>query len=61
MKKTTLLAFVVVLSAAVGALTAMYFYLRKREAELDEYEQILFDSDWNYEQTDMAEMAEVEA
>ncbi len=56
MKKTTLLAIVVVLSAIVGALAAMFVYLKKREAELDEYEQILFDSDWNYEQAEMAEI-----
>ncbi len=61
MKKATLISFVVVLSAAVGALVAMFVYLRKREAELDEYEQILFDCDVNYEQADMSEIAEMES
>ena len=42
MKKSTLVAIIAFLSAVVGALGAMFFYLRRREAELDEYEQLLF-------------------
>ncbi len=56
MKKTTLLSFIIVLSAVVGALTAMFIYLRKREEELKEYEQILFDGDWEYDQSEIPDV-----
>lgn len=42
MKKSTFAAIVLFLSAAVGALTAAWLYIRRREKELDEYEQLLF-------------------
>ncbi len=37
MKKSTLIAIVAFLSAVAGALAAAFVYLRRREAELDEY------------------------
>ena len=42
MKKSTVVALLVFLSAVAGALAAGYCYLLKREKELDEYEQMLF-------------------
>lgn len=46
MKKTgTFAAMILFLSAAVGALTAAWLYIRRREKELDEYEQLLFSDD----------------
>ncbi len=42
MKKTGLIAAVAALSAAAGALTVGALYLRRREKELDEYEELLF-------------------
>ena len=47
MKKSTLVALLVFLSAVAGALAAAYFYLVKREKELDEYEQMLFSEDYD--------------
>ncbi len=44
-KSTTLVALALFLSAAVGALTAAWLYIRRREKELDEYEQLLFSED----------------
>ena len=52
MKKSTLVALLVFLSAVAGALAAGYCYLLKREKELDEYEQMLFSED--YEEDDAA-------
>ena len=52
MKKSTLVALLVFLSAVAGALAAGYCYLLKREKELDEYEQMLFSED--YEEDDDA-------
>ena len=49
MKKSTLAIMIVVLAAIAGALTTCYFYLRRREAELDEYEQLLFSEDFSNE------------
>ena len=46
MKKSTLIAIVAGLSAIAGALGAMFLYLRRREAELDEYEHLLFSEDF---------------
>ena len=46
MKKSTLVALLVFLSAIAGALAAAYFYLARREKELDEYEQMLFSEDY---------------
>ena len=46
MKKTgTFAAVILFLSAALGALTAAWLYIRRREKELDEYEQLLFSDD----------------
>lgn len=49
MKKSTFVSLLVVLAAIVGALTAAFLYLRRREAELDEYEQLLFSEDFSHE------------
>ena len=49
MKKSTLVALLVVLAAVAGALGALYFYVLRREKELDEYEQLLFSEDFNDE------------
>ncbi|MEG2924253.1 MAG: hypothetical protein RR848_07265 [Oscillospiraceae bacterium] len=46
MKKSTLIAWVAFFSAIAGALAAAYFYIQRREAELDEYEQLLFSEDF---------------
>lgn len=56
MKKSTFAAVLVFLSAIAGALGAIYLYLRRREAELDEYEQLLFSEDFSHE--DAAKPAE---
>ena len=50
MKKSTLIAIVAFLSAVAGALAAAFVYLRRREAELDEYEQLLFSEDFSHEE-----------
>ena len=42
MKQSTFVALVLMLAAAVGALTAAWLYVRRREKELDESEQQLF-------------------
>ncbi|WP_367925650.1 hypothetical protein [uncultured Ruthenibacterium sp.] len=52
MKKSTLIAIVAFLSAVAGALAAAFVYLRRREAELDEYEQLLFSEDFSHEEPD---------
>lgn len=46
-KTTTFVAIILFLSAAVGALTAAWLYIRRREKELDEYEQLLFSEDFD--------------
>ena len=40
------------LAAAVGALVAGALYLRRREKELDEYEQLLFSEDFSDDEAD---------
>ena len=45
MKKSTVIALVIALAAVAGALVALYFYLMRREKELEEYEQLLFSED----------------
>lgn len=57
MKQSTLVALVLLLAAAVGAVTAGWLYVRRREKELDEYEQLLFSEDYDEE----GETAEGEA
>ena len=49
MKNSTFAAILMFLAAAVGGLVAAALYLRRREAELDEYEQLLFSEDFKDE------------
>lgn len=46
-KKSTFVALLVALAAVAGVLGALYFYVLRREKELDEYEQLLFSEDFN--------------
>lgn len=46
MRKSTILAWVALFSAIAGALAAAYFYIQRREQELDEYENLLFSEDF---------------
>ena len=50
MKQSTFGALVLMLAAGVGALTAAWLYVRRREKELDEYEQLLFSEDMDEEE-----------
>ncbi len=50
MKKTACISLFVVFAAIAGALITMYIYLRRREQEVYEYEQMLFNEDFNYEE-----------
>lgn len=52
MKKSTLIAWVAFFSAIAGALAAAYYYIQRREKELEEYEQLLFSEDFNDETPD---------
>ena len=52
MKNTTFAAIRMFLAAAVGALVAGALYLRRREKELDEYEQLLFSEDFSDDEAD---------
>ena len=52
MKNTTFAAILMFLAAAVGALVAGALYLRRREKELDEYEQLLFSEDFSDDEAD---------
>lgn len=45
MKKSYLIAVIAALAAVAGALAAVAIYLRRREKELDEYENLLFGED----------------
>ena len=56
MKKSTF----ALLAAIAGALGAAFFYLRRREEELDEYEQLLFSEDYSDEMGEMPKQAEEE-
>ena len=49
MKKSCLIAVIATLAAVAGALAAVAVYLRRREKELDEYEQLLFSEDFKDE------------
>ncbi|MFR1784920.1 MAG: hypothetical protein ACLSWY_02330 [Ruthenibacterium lactatiformans] len=60
MKKSTFAAILVFFAAIAGALTAAYMYLRRREAELDEYEQLLFSEDFSHEEPAAEETAAAE-
>ena len=55
MKKSTVIALLVALAAVAGVLGALYFYVLRREKELDEYEQLLFSEDFNDDFMDDAE------
>lgn len=57
MKNTTFAAILMFLAAAVGALVAGALYLRRREKELDEYEQLLFSEDLDEEEAPAEEAA----
>ncbi len=46
-KKSTFAAILAFIAAATGALVAAALYIRRREKELDEYEQLLFSEDFN--------------
>jgi hypothetical protein len=46
-KKSTVVAIFVALAAVAGVLAALYFYVLRREKELDEYEQLLFSEDFS--------------
>ena len=50
MKHSTFVAVLLFLASAVGALTAAWLYIRRREKELDEYEQLLFSEDMDEEE-----------
>lgn len=61
MKKSTFVALMVALATVAGVLGALYFYVLRREKELDEYEQLLFSEDFNddFTEEDFEEPAEV--
>ncbi len=46
-KRSTVIALLVALAAVAGVLGALYFYVLRREKELDEYEQLLFSEDFS--------------
>ncbi len=60
MKATAFISLFVVIAAVVGALVTMYVYLRRREQEVYEYEQMLFNEDFNYEEIPDQDFADVE-
>ena len=47
MKQSTFATMLLFLAAASGALAAAWLYIRRREKELDEYEQLLFSEDFD--------------
>lgn len=55
MKKSHFAAVLLFLAAAVGALTAGYLYIRRREKELDEYESLLFSEDFDEDEAPEAD------
>ena len=57
MRKSTFIAIIAALAAVAGVLAALYFYVLRREKELDEYEQLLFSEDFNDELPEDAELA----
>ncbi len=59
-KKSTVVALLVVLAAVAGALAALYCYVLRRERELDEYEQLLFSEDFD-DMLDVEELPEEDA
>ena len=61
MKKSHFAAVLLFLAAAMGALTAGYLYIRRREKELDEYESLLFSEDFDEDEATEAEEPAEEA
>lgn len=61
MKKSTFAAILAFIAAATGALVAAALYIRRREKELDEYEQLLFSEDFNDSIEEDEEAGEPEA
>ena len=57
MKQSTFVALVLMLAAAVGALTAAWLDVHRREKELDEYERLLFSEDLDEEEAPAEEAA----
>lgn len=57
MKKTGFVAAIAALSAAAGALAVGALYLRRREKELDEYEDLLFGDEVAPEEEQEVEIA----
>ncbi len=60
MKKTACISLFVVFAAVAGALITMYIYLRRREQEVYEYEQMLFNEDFNYEEMPEDNFADID-
>ena len=60
-KKSTFVALLVALAAVAGVLGALYFYVLRRERELDEYEQLLFSEDFNDDELELVDESEEEA
>ena len=55
MKHSTFVAVLLFLASAVGALTAAWLYIRRREKELDEYERLLFSDEYEDDDDDSYE------
>lgn len=55
MKHSTFVAVLLFLAGAVGALTAAWLYIRRREKELDEYESLLFSEDFDEDEAPEAD------
>ena len=62
MKKMTKCSISIALAAVLGAAVAGYFYIKKRERELDEYENLLFSDEFSddLEDEDLADVEEIE-
>ena len=58
MNKSTFGAILAFLAAAVGILTAVALYLRRREKELDEYEKLLFSDEFEGDAADDGDEAD---
>ncbi len=60
MKKTKYVIIIAALAAIAGALAAVAIYLKRREKNLDEYEQLLFSEEFD-DEFDAVEMDELAA
>lgn len=60
MKKTKYVIIIAALAAIAGALAAVAIYLKRREKNLDEYEQLLFSEEFD-DEFDAEEMDELAA